>query len=287
MKKTLFIVLAIIPLMWSCVDSTADKEKEAKGLDSTSYLQGRISGLDMNLGWQERLKEVPDSVKATFNKAQFTEGFNEGISTDTTSRVYFMGVLNTAQYLAGYDATPWSEYAPLDYNRFYTEFSKAFNVEKVDTVKLVRLSEDYHNMLQRLEVATPQEAKDLANSYVTLMGQGYGMQAAYQVELIDAAATGLPKIDRDVYLKGVKRYIDLMPKSQAYEIGFLTGAGDLGNIMQANGDKLKINIATYRDAFDEAFNESDVTVEKFNEARNKLSEVFNRQFKAEEASASR
>lgn len=283
MHKILLIILAFIPLLWSCggkseeAADTSDTITEKTALDSLSYLEGRFSGLSANLGVENALTQLPDSIKSFYDKKQMVIGFESAMMTDTTTTNLY-SVVNIAQMFLTYNFNANAKYAPIDYDIFSAEFSKVLMSDDADLEKLKNKGVEANNMIELLSKGTPAQLEGKSQEFTMLMADIAGLNFAYQIMTINNTPDA-QKINKNDVLKAVEYYIGLRPRSVGFQMGFVTGLNCLYEITSYRMHNVDINISDYADAFVAAFNESGVTNESIDKVREQLSELLNRQLK--------
>ncbi|MDE6309241.1 MAG: hypothetical protein K2L81_03495, partial [Muribaculaceae bacterium] len=280
MHKTLLILLFIVPLMWSCGGSSADSSDsdtiaKKTALDSLSYLEGRLSGLETNLSIERALNEVPDSIKSYYDKNQYIIGLRSAMAVDTTSPTSLYVMMQTAQMFLNYSFIPNSNYAPIDYDIFLTQFTDELMSTTVDEGTLIAKSQEMTSLIDRISKSNSAQLQNVGVEISTLMGQVAGLSMAYEINQNNSMPDA-PKIDKKDALKGVEQYIALRPRSVGFQMGFIYGLHNLTDIMTYRQHKIYLSINDFADAYIEAFNETGVTNETLDNLRQNLSELLNR-----------
>lgn len=285
MHKTLIILLALTPLLWSCgggqASSSSDEEEVAEktALDSLSYLEGRLGGLQANLYVEQNIAQAPDSIKSYYDKGQFELGFRHAMMTDTTSPTFLYAAINTAQIIFNYSLQPKANYAPIDYDLFSKVFSKALMNDCVVDSQVNSINEQYYNIQKNWSTYSPTELKSKSEEFTTILAQVVGLNLAYQINQINNTPDA-EKIDKKDVIQGMEYYIGLRPRTVGFQQGFLSGLSYVSTILDYRQHNIYINISDYTDAFIEAFKESGVTDETVDKVREQLSELLNRQLKS-------
>lgn len=280
MHKILLLILTLTPLLWSCggkseASDSSDTIAEKTALDSLSYLEGRLGGLNANLAVNRVISQVPDSVKSFYDKKQFVIGFKSAMMTDTSTTTLY-SVVNIAQMLLSYNFNLNAKYAPIDYEIFSKEFAKVLMSDDADLDNLNSMGLEYGKVMELVSTGTPAQLEGKSAEFSTLLADVAGLNFAYQIKTINDTPDA-QKIDKKDVLKSVEYYIALRPRSVGFQIGFVNGLDCLYEITSYRLHNVDLNISDFTDAFVDGFNESNITDEAVDKVRQQLSELLNRQ----------